>query len=35
MRYIRDLNVAAIYFFEGEALYIDLKQDTGTMKFMH
>ena len=33
--YIRDLNAAAIYFFKGDVLYIDLKQGTGTMKFMH
>ena len=32
--YIRDLNAAAIYFVEGDILYIDLKYDTGTMKFM-
>lgn len=33
-RYIRDLNAAAIYFMRDEALYIDLKYDTGTMRFM-
>jgi heat shock protein HslJ len=33
--YIRDLNAAAIYFFKADVLYIDLKHDTGTMKFMH
>jgi heat shock protein HslJ len=33
-KYIRDLNAAAIYFFKGDVLYIDLKYDTGTMKFM-
>jgi len=32
-RYIRDLNAAAIYFMRDEALYIDLKYDTGTMRF--
>ena len=32
--YIRDLNAAAIYFFKADVLYIDLKHDTGTMKFM-
>jgi heat shock protein HslJ len=32
-RYIRDLNAAAVYFMEGDVLYIDLKYDTGTMKF--
>jgi len=32
-RYIRDLNAAAVYFMEGDFLYIDLKYDTGTMKF--
>ena len=32
-KYIRDLNAAAIYFFKADALYIDLKYDTGTMKF--
>ena len=32
-RYIRDLNAAAIYFMKDDALYIDLKYDTGTMKF--
>lgn len=31
--YIRDLNAAVIYFFEGYDLYLDLKYDTGTMKF--
>jgi heat shock protein HslJ len=31
--YIRDLNAAAIYFMRDDALYIDLKYDTGTMKF--
>ncbi len=32
--YIRDLNAAAIYFFKADVLYLDLKYDTGTMKFM-
>ena len=32
-KYIRDLNAAAIYFFDADILYIDLKYDTGTMKF--
>jgi len=32
-KYIRDLNAAAIYFFETDVLYIDLKYDTGTMRF--
>lgn len=34
-KYIRDLNAAAIYFMRDDALYIDLKYDTGTMRFMH
>jgi heat shock protein HslJ len=33
-RYIRDLNAAAHYRMEDDFLYIDLKHDTGTMKFM-
>jgi hypothetical protein len=32
--YVRDLNAAARYLMEGDLLYIDLKTDTGTMKFM-
>jgi len=32
--FIRDLNAAAIYFFDTDVLYFDLKYDTGTMKFM-
>jgi heat shock protein HslJ len=32
--YIRDLNATARYRMEGDFLYIDLKNDTGTMKFM-
>jgi heat shock protein HslJ len=32
-RFVRYLNAAAGYFVEGDALYIDLKYDTGTMKF--
>jgi heat shock protein HslJ len=32
-KYIRDLNAAAIYFLEADILYIDLKYDTGTMRF--
>jgi PAS domain S-box-containing protein len=32
--YIRDLNAAAIYFFKADVLCIDLKYDTGTMKFL-
>jgi heat shock protein HslJ len=32
-RYIRDLKAPAIYFMKDDALYIDLKYDTGTMKF--
>ena len=32
--YIQDLNVAGRYRVEDEFLYIDLKNDTGTMKFM-
>lgn len=32
-RYIRDLNAAAHYRMEGDFLYIDLKNDAGTMKF--
>ena len=33
-RYIRDLNAAAIYFMRDDDLYIDLKYDTGTVRFM-
>jgi heat shock protein HslJ len=33
MQFIKDLNAATIHFNKGEALYIDLKYDTGTMKF--
>jgi len=29
----KDLGAAAIYFFKDEFLYLDLKYDTGTMKF--
>jgi heat shock protein HslJ len=32
-QFIKDLNAAVIYFTRGGALYIDLKYDTGTMKF--
>jgi heat shock protein HslJ len=32
--YIRDLNIAARYCIEGDFLYIDLKNDIGTMKFI-
>ena len=32
-KYLQDLNAAAIYFIKGDHLYIDLKYDTGTMKF--
>ena len=32
--FIRDLNAAVIYFMRDDALYIDLKFDTGTMRFM-
>lgn len=32
-KYIQDLNAATIYFIRGDTLYIDLKYDTGTMKF--
>ncbi len=32
-RYIQDLNAAAHYRIEGDSLFIDLKQDKGTMKF--
>jgi heat shock protein HslJ len=32
--YIRDLNAATIYFMKDDALYFDLKYDTGTMRFM-
>ena len=32
--FIKDLNAAARYFMEAGILYIDLKLDTGTMKFM-
>ncbi|MBC2712130.1 MAG: META domain-containing protein [Desulfosarcina sp.] len=31
--FIKDLNAAAIYFFKDGNLYLDLKYDTGTMKF--
>ncbi len=31
--YIRDLNGAALFFFRGDSLYIDLVYDTGTMQF--
>ena len=31
----KDLGAAAIYFFKDGFLYIDLKYDTGTMKFGH
>ena len=31
--YIQNLNAAAIYFIEGDQLYIDLKYDSGTMRF--
>jgi heat shock protein HslJ len=31
--FIRDLNAARIYFMRNGNLYIDLKYDTGTMKF--
>ncbi len=33
--YIRDLNAAAIYFFKADALYVNLKNSAGTMKFMN
>ena len=29
----KDLGAAAIYFFKDDALYLDLKYDSGTMKF--
>jgi len=32
-QFIKDLNAAVIYFTRGGFLYIDLKYDTGTMKF--
>ncbi len=32
-QYVKDLNAAAGYFIEGDTLYIDLKYDSGTMKF--
>jgi heat shock protein HslJ len=32
-KYIRDINAAATYFTRDDALYIDLKYDTGTMRF--
>jgi heat shock protein HslJ len=32
--YIRDLNGAAIYSLKADGLFIDLKYDTGTMKFI-
>jgi heat shock protein HslJ len=31
--YIRDLNSAVIFFFKGGMLHLDLKYDTGTMRF--
>ena len=31
--FYKDLNSAAIYFMRGDQLYIDLKYDTGTMRF--
>ncbi len=31
--FIKDLNAAEIYFFKDGNLYLDLKYDTGTMKF--
>lgn len=33
-RFLKELDAAAIYRFDGEALYLDLKDDTGTMKFL-
>ncbi len=32
-RFVKELDVAATYRFEGDALYLDLKNDAGTMKF--
>jgi heat shock protein HslJ len=32
-QFIQELNAAAIYFLEGEDLFIDLKFDSGTMRF--
>ncbi|MGD9029094.1 MAG: META domain-containing protein [Anaerolineae bacterium] len=32
-QFIKELSAAAIYFLEGEALFIDLKFDSGTMRF--
>jgi heat shock protein HslJ len=32
-QFIKQLSAAAIYFLEGEALFIDLKFDSGTMRF--
>ena len=32
-KFLRDLNAAAIYFFRGDTLYIDMKYDSGTMEF--
>lgn len=32
-QFIQDLRGAANFFFRGDYLYIDLKYDTGTMKF--
>jgi heat shock protein HslJ len=32
-QFIKDLSAAAIYFLEGEDLFIDLKFDSGTMRF--
>ena len=31
--YIRDLHAAALYFTKDQSLYLDLKYDTGTMRF--
>lgn len=33
-RFIQELNAATIYFMEGEELFIDLKFDSGTMRFV-
>ena len=32
-KFLQYLNAAAIYFFKGEELFIDLKMDGGTMRF--
>jgi hypothetical protein len=33
-QFIKELSAAAIYFLEGKELFIDLKFDSGTMRFV-